>query len=696
VKKILMLVFVLGMAGAFLSAQSAKPMDLYQEGLYLQEVKGDLRKAIEVYQSIVTRYASDRALVSKALFQLATCYEKLGQPEANAVYQRIMKEYPDAVNVTAAARTRLSLLPPVPAQGNPLAVRRVLTTDPPPTTTDLDISPSGGQFVTGRGMDLVIHDTVTGQQTVLVPGAASGRAVAPVFSRDGRQVVYAWRSPEGSHLGAIGIESGAKPRRFATLQGDLANAIPIGWANDGRSVLVTTLSAAQPRTIGLAWVSVSDGTVRFARSLGRVRPRGRTLRLSPDGQFVAYSSVSGSAEEPPTGENLPHRLFLASVSGTSETEVVTMAGSHYDPVWSPDGSHLLFVSNRGGSLALWSVRIQGGSAVGVASQVLAGHSNFMLGISQHGTLFSTDFKGDGNVTFIAERGVGGRILTSFPGGGGDWSPDGQSFAFKPRNGLGTEVIVRSMDTGAERSFKRENIASASPHWLGNSGFIINVQGEPQGSGGSLHFVDIASRAFRRLYSARFDDLDRWSFSTPDDGSKIFQLLKKAGPGQPIVGVVAVDPATGANGPVAMFPEPLQSQGVPAFDVSADGQSLAVAWRSVGEQTVRMFTIRTDGSGYRPLGEPFLAGNLPDTVRWTPDGSAILYVAVENPGPTARSRVMRIPAAGGTPTFEGIEVAGPIWNIDPSPDGSRIAYSTNAPAVIELWAIDNIMALLSGR
>ena len=48
---------------------------------------------------------------------------------------------------------------PARAQVGPLAPRRVLATDLPATTV-ADISPSGGQFVVGRGADLVVRDTV--------------------------------------------------------------------------------------------------------------------------------------------------------------------------------------------------------------------------------------------------------------------------------------------------------------------------------------------------------------------------------------------------------------------------------------------------------------------------------------------------------------------------------------------------------
>jgi Tol biopolymer transport system component len=78
------------------------------------------------------------------------------------------------------------------------------------------------------------------------------------------------------------------------------------------------------------------------------------------------------------------------------------------------------------------------------------------------------------------------------------------------------------------------------------------------------------------------------------------------------------------------------------------------------------------------------------VRWTPDGVSILYATTVN----GKTRIMRIPAGGGTPEFEGVEVDGPLYNLDPSPDGTRLAYSARALPTATLWAVDNIMAAVA--
>src|SRR5262245_58197634 len=128
-RKFFAFVFATGLAGAVLAAQGPSAGDLYQDALHVQEVKGDLTRAIALYQSLVTRFASDRAVAPKALFQLAACYEKLGKPEASATYQRIVRDFSDAKGIAAAARTRLTALGSGTAQVGVLTPRRLTSID---------------------------------------------------------------------------------------------------------------------------------------------------------------------------------------------------------------------------------------------------------------------------------------------------------------------------------------------------------------------------------------------------------------------------------------------------------------------------------------------------------------------------------------------------------------------------------------
>ena len=76
------------------SAQSG--YDLYQQALVKERGDGKLQEAVELYLTVVKSAGRDRALAARALLQVASCYEKLGnQEEARNTYMRVRTEFAD-------------------------------------------------------------------------------------------------------------------------------------------------------------------------------------------------------------------------------------------------------------------------------------------------------------------------------------------------------------------------------------------------------------------------------------------------------------------------------------------------------------------------------------------------------------------------------------------------------------------------
>ena len=72
------------------------------------EVEGDLKGAIEEYKKVVATAGSNRALAAEALVRMADCYQKLGDAEAQAIYERLVRDFGDQKDAVAAARTQLA------------------------------------------------------------------------------------------------------------------------------------------------------------------------------------------------------------------------------------------------------------------------------------------------------------------------------------------------------------------------------------------------------------------------------------------------------------------------------------------------------------------------------------------------------------------------------------------------------------
>ena len=103
---VFVLVFVLASSGNI--QQSAE--QLYQSGLYKEEVGGELEEAIKLYERIIKNFPENHPIAAKALFHVGLCYEKLGNKKAQKAYQRLIKEYPGQIQEVNLAKERLSRL----------------------------------------------------------------------------------------------------------------------------------------------------------------------------------------------------------------------------------------------------------------------------------------------------------------------------------------------------------------------------------------------------------------------------------------------------------------------------------------------------------------------------------------------------------------------------------------------------------
>ena len=96
---------------AFLSGNIQQTAEqLYQSGIYKEEVEGDLEKAIVIYEQILKDFPENKTIAAKALYHIGLCYEKLGNQEAQKAYQRLIDEYPGQIQEVNLAKERLANL----------------------------------------------------------------------------------------------------------------------------------------------------------------------------------------------------------------------------------------------------------------------------------------------------------------------------------------------------------------------------------------------------------------------------------------------------------------------------------------------------------------------------------------------------------------------------------------------------------
>jgi YVTN family beta-propeller protein len=85
--------------------------ELYQKGIQYEEIKGDLNKAIESYESVLLKAASARKTAALAQLHIGLCYEKLGKnnlDKAVAGFQQVIEKFPDQQEAVRIAKEKLT------------------------------------------------------------------------------------------------------------------------------------------------------------------------------------------------------------------------------------------------------------------------------------------------------------------------------------------------------------------------------------------------------------------------------------------------------------------------------------------------------------------------------------------------------------------------------------------------------------
>lgn len=114
------LLVLVGVIGAIALAKSASV--LLREGLYAEEVEGDLDAAVEVYQQIIADASAPKEQVAQALYRLGMCYMKQkDEIQAKAMFSKLVDNYGDQTQLVEKVKPLLdelgnadpaSLMPP--------------------------------------------------------------------------------------------------------------------------------------------------------------------------------------------------------------------------------------------------------------------------------------------------------------------------------------------------------------------------------------------------------------------------------------------------------------------------------------------------------------------------------------------------------------------------------------------------------
>ena len=219
-----------------------------------------------------------------------------------------------------------------------------------------DWSPDGRQIVFIRENQAWVRDLASGQERRVTPEAWE-RCGVPAVAPDGKKLAVASR-----HTGTIGIYLlSLDGKENAPLKTEEAACTP-RWSKDGQRLLCQTVKGHihQVGADGKNWEQVTFGA--------DLQHDGR---YSPDGSMVIFSRAPST--------DGPWQICVSRLGGDEmDFAQLTTEGSNLQPDWylkgaalpaaAPPGGKMdpaqlkgtiLFVSDRGGTLSIWSMRANG-------------------------------------------------------------------------------------------------------------------------------------------------------------------------------------------------------------------------------------------------------------------------------------------------------------------------------------------------
>lgn len=666
---------------AAITAAAENGHALLEQALVKERIGGDLPGAIKLYQQILQNHAANRKLAATALLQLARCYEKQGSTEARKTYDRLVREYADQTETVAEARTRLAALTKAPDSAG-VAVRQVWAGAT--AVPQGSISPEGRyvSFVEIRdGLEnLAVRDLATGNNRVLTKHKPGEMAESSIFSPDGKQIAYAvdWDKPQhGYEVRTIGID-GSQPRIVLPYQERIHDMVIHGWSRDGKSILAMIQAGGESQIV---WIAVADGFVRKVHARPRPGSGYRSPRagMSPDSKYIAYEAVTGSEEQ-------QRDVMIVAADGSGDRPLIESRFDDYLLGWMPNGSAVLFASNRSGAYDVWMQEVSDGKPQGAPVLIKRDIGGVKpMGLVGNSLLYSTAFPTcDVFTASLNSDGTDRRALTLadtrlnvLPA----WSPDGARIAYFSAAGhaeqpMHQNLIIREVESGREVEFQTGiELRGPKPVWTADSRSLLIFGKSRSGPG----YFRIEAASGKPELMAKWD-LDWFRGPSISSDGRIAVHYRPIDRSQPTRrAVYRRDLATGHDTVLHQVdgPEYIQD-GV----VSPDGKDVALKLFSRPPSIV---IVPTAGGKPREIYRGPAALRF-DGIAWSPDGRDLIFARLAEGG--GKTELWSVPARGGEPRKLGLAAAG-LLSFDVHPDGKRLVYSVAGRSHHEIWALDNI-------
>jgi len=559
--------------------------------------------------------------------------------------------------------------------------------------------------------EIAVREIVTSEEHVIKPTKETpqeGGPRCPVISPDNKTIAYLVERPgatddnlQSADVRLIGADgSGQRVLCRGAVSGGRVVRLapkPIQWFPDGSRLL----ALAWPdriharNSIEIVSVSIEDGAVQVIKKLTGNFARTH-IRLSPDGKYVAYELPSQDAPE-------NHDIFALELDSNQETLLVGHAANDSLLDWTPDGSHILFSSERLGPRSVWLLPVAQGRAQGTPRLVVQSAGDMRpIGFAQNGAYFYSTWATAADI-YTAKINTTTAQLVSAPvpleGGGfnqvADWSPDGKYLAYgsrpvtAPQSAPGV-IRIRSLATGEERELVNKLAPFDCLRWSpdGHSLLVSGLRAyrpEDIAFTGRVYRIDAATGEPTVLLENKVDNWVMMAELSP--GGKTLYYWQ--------AGIVRREIDTGQE---TTLLTPLNKGPWASWALSPNGEFIATGFNEgTGRKGPRG---EMEGGVKKVLLIPSQGGEATELVRWdqepasflthtcwSPDGKTVLFTLSKG----ATTEFWQVSIDGGEPCKIMETDLGMLGRrgFRVHPDGQRIAFPS-ATGSYMLWAMENFL------